>query len=201
MTIRYRRAPAFIALILAAIFTAGCPLAGTPLNDIPPHIRAANDALEELSIIEGRTNTFTLDDEIYEIDLLFASMEELPEDDEKLMERYTSYRIWTDALRSGSKVVNDDYSRYTVHLKRAEQFYDAFNYVDWKSELNEAKTAIEGMEHTTLSAAYSLDTIPEGVLSAKEQTELLRTRAALLNIHSELPMMKSELDQLQIGER
>lgn len=192
----YRYSILFIALLLAGVLVSGCTFGGTPLNDIPPHIRAANDALEELSIIEGRTNTFTLDDEIYEIDLLFASMEEVPEDDENLMERDTSYRIWTDALRAGSKVVNDDYSRYTVHLRRAEQFYDAFNYVDWKRELNEAKTVIEGMEQTILSAAYSLDTIPEGLFSSKEYAELLRTRAALLKIHSEMPILRSELDLL-----
>ncbi len=192
----YRYVLAFIALLLAGVLVSGCPFGATPLNEIPDHIRAANDALEELSIIEGRTNTFTLDDEIYEIDILFASMEELPEDDEKLMARYNAYRIWTDALRSGSKVISDDYSRYTAHLRRGEQFYDAFNYVDWRRELNEAKRVIEEMEQTTLSAAYSLDTIPEGFFSSKEQGELLRTRAALLRIHREIPFLSSKLDLL-----
>lgn len=192
----YQYVIAFIALLLAGVLVSGCPFGATPLNEIPGHIKAANDALEELSIIEGRTNTFTLDDEIYEIDILFASMEELPEDDENLMARYAAYRIWTDALRSASKVVNDDYSRYIVHLRRADQFYDAFNYVDWNRELNEARTVVEGMEQTALSAAYSLDTIPEGLFSSKEYTELLRTRAALLKIHREMPFLRSELDLL-----
>jgi hypothetical protein len=192
----YRYVIVFIALLLAGVLVSGCPFGATPLNEIPGHIKAANDALEELSIIEDRTNTFTLDDEIYEIDILFASMEELPEDDEQLMARYTAYRIWTDALRSGSKVVSDDYSRYTVHLRRAEQFYDAFNYVDWKRELNEAKALVEGMEQTALSAAYSLDTIPEGLFSSKENAELLRTRAAILKIHREIPFLRNELELL-----
>lgn len=187
---------ACIALLLAGVLVSGCPFGGTPLNDIPPHIRAANEALEELSIIEGRINTFTLDDEIYEIDILFASMEELPEDDENLMARYTAYRIWTDAFRSASKVVNDDYSRFNTHLKRAEQFHDAFNYVDWKRELNEAQMVIEEMEQTSLSAAYSLDTIPEDLFSSREYAELLRTRAAIMKLHRELPFLRSELDLL-----
>lgn len=192
----YRYVIVFIALLLAGVLVSGCPFGATPLNEIPGHIKAANDALEELSIIEDRTNTFSLDDEIYEIDILFASMEELPEDDEQLMARYTAYRIWTDALRSASKVVNDDYSLYNAHLRRADQFYDAFNYVDWKRELNEAKTLVEGMEQTALSAAYSLDTIPEGFFSSKENAELLRTRAAIMKIHREMPILRSELDLL-----
>lgn len=194
-----RYVPALLFLLLAGVMVSGCPFGATPLNDIPPHIRAANDAIEELSIIEGRTNTFALDDEIYEIDLLFAEMEEIPEDDEELIARYNTYRIWTDAFRTGSKVVRADYSQYAAHLGKAEQFYDAFNYVDWRRELNEAKTVIEGMEQTTLSAAYSLDTIPEGVLSAQEQRELLRTRAALLRIQRELPILRTELDLLLRG--
>lgn len=196
MIIPNRSIPALIAVLIAGVLVSGCPFGATPLNEIPKHIEAANNALEELSIIAGRTNTFALDDEIYEIDILFASMEELPEDDEKFMARYTAYRIWTDALRSGSTIINDDYYRYTAHLRRAEQFYDAFNYVGWRRELNEAKAVIEGMEKNALSAAYSLDTIPEGFFSAREEGELLRTRNALIRIHRELQIKKSELDHM-----
>lgn len=195
MTVRTLRIGSILVLTMAAVLVSGCTFGTTPLDEIQTHLTLANDALEELSIIEGQTSTYTLEDEIFLIDQLFYTMEEIPEEDEKMIARYASYRIWTDALRSASTIIGSDYQSYTAHLRRAAQHYDAFNYVGWRQELDEAGKVITTMERNALSAAYSLDEIPEGILTTKEQTELERTRTLIRKLYQELPILRSELSQ------
>ncbi|MCQ1537580.1 hypothetical protein FTO68_01040 [Methanocalculus taiwanensis] len=193
MTVATHKIGAILLLTLAAVLVSGCTFGTTPLDEIQKHVTLANDALEELSIIGGQTSTYTLEDELFLIDQIFYEMEEIPEENEEMMARYAAYRIWTDALRSASSIIGRDYQSYTAHLKRAAQHYDSFNYIGWRQELDEAGNVITTMERNALSAAYSLDEIPDGILSTKEQTELLRTRAAIMKIYQELPVLRNEL--------
>lgn len=193
-TVMKRSSLLLLLLVAAAVLSSGCPLLKTPLDDIPPHITQANNALTGLNIIEGKSNTFALDDEIMEIDLLFVEMEEIEvaEDDEETIARYAAYRTWTESLRTASRIISNDYDSYQTHLRRAEQQYDAFNYILYRDEMNKAEKLLQQMEDDALSAAYSLDSIPDSLFSQREVHELHRTRALLMDLHRQCTILRQE---------
>lgn len=182
---------ALLIIAMATVMVAGCPFQRTPLDEIPSHLAAANDALEKLNLLDGRINTFMVDEEIWMIDQYFAEVGDIPEDDERSLHRYAALRTWTGAIRSASSLINNDYDTYRGHINRASQYYDAFNYIGWKKEVTLAEARIDAMADDAVSAARRLDGISQEHLSHKEIQELRRTRTAIMNIHRQCIELKS----------
>jgi hypothetical protein len=182
-----------LILTLAAVMVSGCQFGSTPLDEISVHLTAAADALEELNLVEGKTNTFTLDEEIFMIDQIFSEMDAISEDDIKDYARYHAYSRWTDVLKSTRQILRDDYHSYRAHLSKAEQYYGTFNYVGWRQELNQAGDMLDQMSGKAVSAASNLDQIPESDISSGELTELRRTRTAIMDIYRQCIELQGNL--------
>ncbi|MDO9540423.1 MAG: hypothetical protein Q7J09_10555 [Methanocalculus sp.] len=184
-----------LLLTIVAVMVSGCPFGSTPLDEISDHLMSATDALEELNLVEGKTNPFTLDDQIYIIDQIFLEMEVISEEDVKEIARYNAYYTWTEALRSASQIVKDDYQSYRGHTTKADQYYTTFNYVGLKQELNLAEAKLNEMSGKAFSAASSLDQVTESDISSKELAELHRTKTAIMNLYHQCTELKNNLKE------
>lgn len=184
-----------LLLTIVAVMVSGCPFGSTPLDEISDHLMSATDALEELNLVEGKTNSFTLDDTIYMIDEIFFEMEAISEEDLKGIARYNAYYIWTEALRSASQLIKDDYQSYRGHTTKADQYYTTFNYVGWRQELNLAEVKLDEMSGKAISAASSLDQITESDISSEELAELRRTKTAIMDLYHQCTVLKTNLKE------
>ena len=180
-------------LVMVAVMVSGCIFGTTPLDKVSTHLIQATDALEELDLIEGRTNTYILDEELWMIDQIFFEMEEILPEDEKNYARLQAYRVWTEALGSASAIMKGEYDTYKRHLGKAVQYYDQFNYVEWKKEITLAESQVDKMANKAQSAAYQLDGVSREDLTDKELIALQRTRSSMMDISRQCMALRSNL--------
>jgi len=187
--------PIFLILI-AVVLVSGCIFGSSQLNQVPPHIIAATEALTDLDLIEGRVNTFSLDDEIWMINEVLSGIDEIPEDDPDLAAQYQAYQTWSDAFELMSQVFKEDYRVYQSHLRQAERLYEDFNYVGWREEITHAKSKAARMAEKSREAAYMMDTISTEAIPAELQQSLRQSRYAIMEIARQGTSLENTLQQM-----
>ncbi|MCP1714586.1 hypothetical protein J2T58_000426 [Methanocalculus alkaliphilus] len=186
--------PIFL-MIVAAVLVSGCIFGSGQLNQVPPHIIAATEALSDLDLIEGRVNTFVLDDEIWMINQILSEIEEIPEDEPDLAAQYQAYRTWNDAFGLMSQVFKEDYMIYQSHLRQADRLYEDFNYIGWRDEIMKAKNQVSRMIEKSIEAAYMMDTIQRDALPKQLHPALEQSQREMMEIAHQGTVLESRLHQ------
>jgi len=180
-------------MIMAVVLVSGCIFNSDRLSQVPPHLADATDALMDLDLLEGKVNTFTLDDEIWMIDQLLSEIEAILEDDETTSPQYDAYLTWNNAFRLMSQVFKEDYMIYQSHLRQADRFYDDFNYVAWRGEIDHAKNQAARMSEKSRNAAYMVDTINPEDIPGDLQQSLRQSRSAMMEIARQSSTLEDNL--------